>query len=178
MVQLYLSLKPLCNQLKMEDLCVLHVLIQKLHVALTSQNVTITMEPQELKFIILTRYICPYIKNALRIVLNTINSAANRHCKYIEPLVSFQTDFYLRVFVIVRRGKKECAESGIKVGNSYNCNSCGNYEYYSHFVEKKNHKGLYVPNKVGLSSPLCKVCEEPYFLSTACFNVRWTNLAC
>lgn len=49
------------------------------------------------------------MKNALRIVLNTINSAANRHCKYIEPLVSFQADFYLRVFLIVRRGKKECA---------------------------------------------------------------------
>ena len=45
-------------------------------------------------------------ENALRIVLSTINSAANRHCKFIEPIVSFQTDFYLRVFVIVKRGKK------------------------------------------------------------------------
>ena len=32
-------------------------------------------------------------------------------------------------------------------------------------MEKKNHKGDYVPNKLGLSSPLCKVCEEPYYLS-------------
>ena len=104
-------------------------------------------------------------ENALRIVLNTINSAANRHCKYIEPLVSFQADFYIRVFLIVRRGKKECSESGTKVGNVYNCNSCGNYEYHSHFVPKTNKQGLFVPNKVCISSTHCKVCDQPYYLS-------------
>ena len=57
MDQLYLSLKLLSNQLKMGGLCALRVLIQKLRVVLTSQNAIIIMEPLELKFIILTRYI-------------------------------------------------------------------------------------------------------------------------
>ena len=30
-------------------------------------------------------------QNALRIVLNTINTIANRHCRYIQPILSFQT---------------------------------------------------------------------------------------
>lgn len=97
--------------------------------------------------------------------MSTISSAASRHCKYIEPLVSFQTDFYLRVFVVVRRGKKECAESGTKIGNIYNCNFCGNYEYHSHFMEKNNKNGQYVPNRVFLNSTQCQICDQPYFLS-------------
>ena len=132
---------------------------------LTFRSATTTTEQQEQKFSILTKYKNHNIKNALRIVLSTISSAASRHCKYIEPLISFQTDFYLRVFVIVRRGKRECAESGLKIGNVYNCNSCGNYEYHSHFMEKEKKQGHYVPNKVFLNSTHCQLCEEPYFLS-------------
>lgn len=60
-------------------------------------------------------------------MLSTISSAASRHCKYIEPMISFQTDFYLRVFLRVYRGKNQCAQSGLKIGNVYNCNACGNY---------------------------------------------------
>lgn len=45
-------------------------------------------------------------ENALRILLSTISSTASRHCKYIVPLLSLQTDFYVRVFVRVYTGKK------------------------------------------------------------------------
>jgi tRNA (guanine26-N2/guanine27-N2)-dimethyltransferase len=61
------------------------------------------------------------MQNALRILLFTISSAASRHCKYIEPLLSLQTDFYVRVFVRVRSGKKECGLSTTKIGNLHNC---------------------------------------------------------
>jgi tRNA (guanine26-N2/guanine27-N2)-dimethyltransferase len=47
-------------------------------------------------------------ENALRILLSTISSSASRHCKYISPLLSLQTDFYVRVFVRVFEGKREC----------------------------------------------------------------------
>jgi tRNA (guanine26-N2/guanine27-N2)-dimethyltransferase len=91
------------------------------------------MVPLGQKFITLMRYCFVKIKNALRIVLSTVSSAASRHCRYIEPMISFQTDFYLRVFLRVWKGKKECAQSGTKIGNVYNCNSCGNYEYNAFF---------------------------------------------
>lgn len=60
-------------------------------------------------------------ENALRVLLSTISSAASRNCKYIVPLMSLQTDFYVRVFVRVFTGKKECGVSGTKIGNIYNC---------------------------------------------------------
>lgn len=100
----------------------------------------------------------------MRIVLSTISSAASRHCKYIEPIVSFQTDFYLRVFVTVKRGKKECSESGTKIGNVFNCTSCGNYEYHTHLVEKQK-KNIFVPNKNIMNSTHCKICGNSFALS-------------
>lgn len=96
-------------------------------------------------------------ENALRIVLNTINSAANRHSRYIEPILSVQTEFYLRVFVRIHRNKTECSRTGVKTGNVYNCNSCGNYEYHTVFTDNK--KGKMVPNKLDISGSVCSVCS-------------------
>ena len=67
------------------------------------------------------------MQNALRILLSCVSSAASRHCKYIQPLLSLQTDFYVRVFVRVRAGKRGCGQSGARIGNIYNCEFCGNY---------------------------------------------------
>ena len=58
-----------------------------------------------------------YEENALRIVLYTINSIANKYSKYITPLVSYQSEFYLRVFFTVHTSKSECAKSMTKYGN-------------------------------------------------------------
>lgn len=96
-------------------------------------------------------------------MLSTISSAASRHCKYIVPMISFQTDFYLRVFFRVYKGKMECSQSGTKIGNVYNCNACGNYEYSSFLQEKKPNQ--FTPKRAFISSSHCKVCDEPYYLS-------------
>ena len=42
---------------------------------------------------------------ALRILLHCISTHASRYGKYIEPLISVSTDFYIRVFVRVFTGK-------------------------------------------------------------------------
>lgn len=36
---------------------------------------------------------------ALRLVLNSLSSAAARYGRYITPLLSFSIDFYVRLFV-------------------------------------------------------------------------------
>lgn len=48
------------------------------------------------------------IKNALRIVLYSANSIATKYNKYITPKLSVYSDFYVRVFFEVNRGKVEC----------------------------------------------------------------------
>lgn len=45
---------------------------------------------------------------ALRILLQCIESHANRYGRYIEPLLSISADFYIRVFVRVHSGAAKC----------------------------------------------------------------------
>ena len=61
---------------------------------------------------------------ALRIVLQSIESHANRYGRYIEPLLSLSIDFYCRVFVRIRSGQKQCKSSTSKLGNVYQCTGC------------------------------------------------------
>ena len=92
----------------------------------------------------------------------TISSAASRHCKYVEPLMSLQTDFYVRVFVRIRGGKKACGESGSKIGNIYNCESCGNYHSQAFFKAKDNH---FVPERSICPTLECEICKHPLQIS-------------
>jgi tRNA G26 N,N-dimethylase Trm1 len=91
-----------------------------------------------------------------------MSSAASRHGKYIEPIVSLHADFYLRLFVVVRRGRMECSESGTKIGNVFNCPHCGNYEYHSHLIPKNCN---YIPNKNIINNINCPICNNTFELS-------------
>lgn len=61
---------------------------------------------------------------AIRIILRTIDSYANRYSKYIVPLVSLSIDFYCRVFVRVFSGAKKVKESASKSAMLYECTGC------------------------------------------------------
>ncbi|CAD6187051.1 unnamed protein product [Caenorhabditis auriculariae] len=65
---------------------------------------------------------------ALRILLRSIESHANRYTRYIEPLVSISIDFYVRVFVRVHTGAKKAKDSGSKVGTALVCSGCHSME--------------------------------------------------
>lgn len=61
---------------------------------------------------------------ALRILLHCIESHANRHGKYIEPLLSISADFYVRIFVRVYVGQAQCKLSMSKQSWIYQCTGC------------------------------------------------------
>mmetsp|Transcript_38634 Transcript_38634/g.58797 ORF Transcript_38634/g.58797 Transcript_38634/m.58797 type:complete len:389 (+) Transcript_38634:18-1184(+) len=61
---------------------------------------------------------------ALRNVLHMINEMANRHGRYIEPLLSLTVDFYVRLFIRVRNGLQECQKSIVKYSSVYQCVDC------------------------------------------------------
>jgi len=61
---------------------------------------------------------------AIRIVLQCLESHANRSGRYIEPLLSLSIDFYTRVFVRVHSGQARCKESTSKLGHVYQCTGC------------------------------------------------------
>jgi tRNA (guanine26-N2/guanine27-N2)-dimethyltransferase len=43
-------------------------------------------------------------ESGLRLVLNSLATCAARYGRYIEPLLSFSVDFYLRLFVRIHTG--------------------------------------------------------------------------
>ncbi|KAL4709468.1 hypothetical protein ACJJTC_012805 [Scirpophaga incertulas] len=61
---------------------------------------------------------------ALRILLQCIEQHANRYSRYIEPLLSISADFYIRVFVKVYSGAKQCKQTTSKLSMVYQCVGC------------------------------------------------------
>lgn len=58
-----------------------------------------------------------HAENSLRIVLNSLNSTANKLGKIIKPLISYKSEFYVRVFIQVEKSLQHCAASLEKVGD-------------------------------------------------------------
>lgn len=97
---------------------------------------------------------------ALRIALYTISTMANKHGKYIEPLLSLTVDFYIRLFIRVKDGAAQCHHSITKYSHVMQCVSCDTHyfqPYGVHTIEstdelekkkRKKWKGTKNPNKV------------------------------
>lgn len=61
---------------------------------------------------------------AIRILLQSIESHANRYGRYAKPLLSISADFYIRVFVRVFTSQQECKKSTSKLSKIYQCAGC------------------------------------------------------
>ncbi|KAG5675339.1 hypothetical protein PVAND_005249 [Polypedilum vanderplanki] len=61
---------------------------------------------------------------ALRILLRSIESQANKYGRYIKPLLSLSIDFYVRLFVRVYTGQFQCKESSTKQSMVFQCTGC------------------------------------------------------
>ncbi|XP_017464129.1 PREDICTED: probable tRNA (guanine(26)-N(2))-dimethyltransferase [Rhagoletis zephyria] len=64
---------------------------------------------------------------ALRILLHSIETHANRYGKYIEPLLSISADFYVRVFVRVHSSQAKCKYSMSKQSVIFQCTGCDTF---------------------------------------------------
>lgn len=64
---------------------------------------------------------------ALRIILQCLDSHANRYSRYIVPLISLSIDFYFRVFVTVHTSQRQVKHSATKKAMVYECVGCGTY---------------------------------------------------
>ena len=65
---------------------------------------------------------------ALRIILKSIESHANRYGRYIVPLLSLSVDFYFRLFLKVYTGPNKVKDSICKTAMVYHCSGCGSFE--------------------------------------------------
>lgn len=58
-----------------------------------------------------------YHFQALRIILQFLQTSAARYGRYIHPLLSVSVDFYVRLFVLVYTGKNECKSAASKLAS-------------------------------------------------------------
>jgi tRNA (guanine26-N2/guanine27-N2)-dimethyltransferase len=63
---------------------------------------------------------------AKRIALYSISTAASKYKKVIKPLLSFNADFYIRLFLIVKDSPEDCKNNAFKYGYLYHCRNCQN----------------------------------------------------
>lgn len=83
-------------------------------------------------------------EQALRMVLFTISSMANKHGKQIEPLVSLTVDFYVRLFIRVKESASGCQKSIARYSNIHQCLHCETFYLQRlglHFNETTKEQG-------------------------------------
>ncbi|XP_042913232.2 uncharacterized protein, partial [Parasteatoda tepidariorum] len=78
---------------------------------------------------------------ALRIVLQAIESHANRYGRYIEPILSLSVDFYVRLFVRIFTSPIAVKNSVCKLSMVYICNGCESYYLQPLGKKLKTEKG-------------------------------------
>jgi len=106
--------------------------------------------------------ISAYQENALRAALYSINSIASRHGMFIHPVLSFNSEFYQRIFFTVHSSRNEAAESISKYSNAYVCQECGNF--HLHQLGQIQGK-VAVLNKTNPEYLQCGQCESEMMIN-------------
>jgi len=102
---------------------------------------------------------------ALRIILQCLDSHANRYSRYIVPCLSLSIDFYFRVFVKVYTGQRYVKHSLVKKAMVYNCMGCGSH-YIQPMAEAIPTKGegnyKFLPGIAPPMNPKCDQCDHKF----------------
>lgn len=92
-------------------------------------------------------------ESAVRLVLNAIETSANRYKRHIVPLLSCSIDFYVRVFVRVFTSAQEVKSSACRRGHIVRCKQCRSYDCWPLL---KRDGGKFSAKNVEVNScPLC-----------------------
>ncbi|XP_048601998.1 probable tRNA (guanine(26)-N(2))-dimethyltransferase 2 [Brassica napus] len=100
---------------------------------------------------------------ALRILLASIESHANRYKRYIVPVLSVQMDFYVRVFVRVYTSASAMKNTPLKLSYVYQCIGCDSFHLQP--VGRslpKNNSVRYLPAIGPVVAQECNHCGKKY----------------
>ncbi|XP_033751075.1 tRNA (guanine(26)-N(2))-dimethyltransferase-like [Pecten maximus] len=96
---------------------------------------------------------------ALRILLQSLETTANRYSRYIVPMISISADFYIRVFVRVFTGAAKVKLSSLKLANVYHCSGCGAFTIQK-LARKIPTKGDNFKIAAAHGPPVTDICEH------------------
>ncbi|XP_010558531.1 PREDICTED: probable tRNA (guanine(26)-N(2))-dimethyltransferase 2 isoform X2 [Tarenaya hassleriana] len=119
---------------------------------------------------------------ALRILLASIESHANRYRRYIVPVLSVQMDFYVRVFVRVYTSASAMKNTPLKLSYVYQCTGCDSFHLQP--VGRslpKNNSIRYLPATGPVVPQDCIHCGKKYNMggpiwSAPIHNQEWVTL--
>ncbi|EDO48806.1 predicted protein [Nematostella vectensis] len=95
---------------------------------------------------------------ALRLLLSSIESHANRYKRYILPLLSMSVDFYIRVFVQVFTSASEVKRTASKQSLVYHCTGCGSFHFQQ--VGRRIEEGVSKKYPPALGPPVDRSCDQ------------------
>ena len=107
---------------------------------------------------------------AKRIVLYSISSSASKYKKVIKPLMCYNAEFYIRIFLIIYESPEECKSNCLKYGYVFHCKQCQNKIIIPMAKEEENKikngkaNSFVKFNNILLNNPLCEVCEGNMFM--------------
>ncbi|XP_010694111.2 tRNA (guanine(26)-N(2))-dimethyltransferase 2 isoform X2 [Beta vulgaris subsp. vulgaris] len=101
---------------------------------------------------------------ALRILLASIESHANRYKRHIVPVLSIQMDFYIRVFVRIYSSASAIKETPIKLSYVYQCVGCDSFHLQplGRAVSKNSNSKKYYPGSGPVVPQECTHCNKRY----------------
>ncbi|XP_020092470.1 probable tRNA (guanine(26)-N(2))-dimethyltransferase 1 isoform X2 [Ananas comosus] len=100
---------------------------------------------------------------ALRILLASIESHANRYKRYIVPILSVHMDFYIRVFVRIFTSASEIKNTPLKLSYVYQCVGCDSFHLQSvGRVVSKNNSMKPAPGFGPVVPQQCSHCGKKY----------------
>ena len=115
---------------------------------------------------------------ALRIVLQSVESQANRYSRYIVPVLSISVDFYVRVFVKVYTSQREVKNSVTKLSMVYHCLGCGAYtlQPLANRTATNGPEYKYTPAVAPPVGQLCKHCSHKHHIGGPVWSVAIHNV--
>ncbi|CAA7038588.1 unnamed protein product [Microthlaspi erraticum] len=100
---------------------------------------------------------------ALRILLASIESHANRYKRYIVPVLSVQMDFYVRVFVRVYTSASAMKNTPLKLSYVYQCIGCDSFHLQPVGRSLPKNKSVrYLPATGPVVAQECSHCGKKY----------------
>ncbi|KAG9439165.1 hypothetical protein H6P81_019330 [Aristolochia fimbriata] len=100
---------------------------------------------------------------ALRILLASIESHANRYKRYIVPILSVQMDFYIRVFVRIFTSASAMKNTPLKLSYVYQCVGCDSFHLQSvGRTVTKNNSVKFVPGFGPVVPRDCSDCGKKF----------------
>ncbi|KAL6907618.1 hypothetical protein ACP4OV_002657 [Aristida adscensionis] len=100
---------------------------------------------------------------ALRILLASIESHANRYKRYIVPVLSVSIDFYVRVFVRVFTSASEIKKTPLKLSYVYQCVGCDSFHLQPlGRTVTKNNSVKYAPGTGPVVPQECSDCGKKF----------------